>query len=112
MVFSLMGSLVLLVALVNPFVTIRAFVRLASASLALAIRAGLVLMLASQAVGLQVITEGGNTVGAEGALEVPHAVTLHAVQVLLALALVLLMTDSSERRRLMTWAWERQGMPC
>ena len=69
-------------------------------SLAWAIRAGLTLMLVSQAVGAQMIAEGGNTFGAAGALKVPHAVTLHAVQVLPALALVLLLSSFTERRRL------------
>ena len=47
--------------------------------------AGLLLMLLSQAVGVQMIAEGGNTFGAAGALKLPHALTLHAVQVLPAL---------------------------
>jgi len=46
------------------------------------------------------IVEGGNTFGSAGALKVPHAFTLHAVQVLPALALVLLASESSERRRI------------
>ena len=68
-------------------------------SLAWAIRAGLVLLLVSQAVGVQMIVEGGNTFGAAGALKLPHAVTLHAVQVLPALALLLLASDTLERHR-------------
>jgi hypothetical protein len=100
-VFSMMGMLVALVALTTVYVTVRSFFRIdAPASLALAIRLGLVLMLASQAVGGQMIAEGGNTFGAAGALKVPHAVTLHAVQVLPALALVLLLSSYSERRRM------------
>jgi len=46
------------------------------------------------------IVEGGNTFGSAGALKVPHAFTLHAVQVLPTLALVLLASESSERRRI------------
>ena len=101
MVFSLMGALVGLVALVSVAVTIWAFAKLdAPPSLALAIRLGLVLMLASQGVGVQMIVEGGNTFGDEGALKVPHAFTLHAVQVLPALALLLLASSEfTERRR-------------
>ncbi len=100
MVFSLMGMLVTLVAALTVAVTVWALFRIdAPASLALAIRAGLVLMLVSQMVGVQMIAEGGNTFGAEGALKVPHAVTLHAVQVLPALALLLLTSDFLERRR-------------
>lgn len=100
MVFSTMGTLVLVVGVMTALITVWAFVRLdAPASLALAIRLGLVLMLVSQGVGVQMIAEGGNTFGSQGALKVPHAVTLHAVQVLPALALLLLASDTAERRR-------------
>ena len=100
MVFSAMGTLVLVVGVMTALITVWAIVRLdAPASLALAIRLGLVLMLVSQGVGVQMIAEGGNTFGSQGALKVPHAVTLHAVQVLPALALVLLASDTAERRR-------------
>lgn len=99
-VFSMMGSLVTLIAALTVLITIWSFVRLdAPASLAFAIRSGLMLMLVSQMVGVQMIREGGNTFGAAGALKVPHAVTLHAVQVLPALALVLLLAASVERYR-------------
>jgi hypothetical protein len=99
-VFSAMGMLVSVIALLTVVVTVWAFVRLdAPASLALAIRLGLVLMLVSQAVGVQMIAEGGSTFGAAGALKLPHAFTLHAVQVLPALALVLLVSDVPEQRR-------------
>jgi hypothetical protein len=81
-------------------ITAWSFVRLsAPPSLAYAVRAGLVLMLVSQAVGVQMIVEGGNTFGAAGALKVPHAFTLHAVQVLPAVALLLLASDAVERYR-------------
>ena len=98
-VFSAMGLLVSIVALITVVITIWAFIRLdAPAPLALAIRLGLVLMLVSQAVGAQMIAEGGNTFGSSGALKVPHAFTLHAIQVLPALALLLLASEPSERR--------------
>lgn len=100
-VFSMMGLLVALVALITVFVVVRSFFPMdAPASLAWAIRAGLVLMLVSQAVGVQMIVEEGNTFGTAGALKVPHAFTLHAVQVLPALALVLSLSNSTERHRL------------
>jgi hypothetical protein len=57
-------------------------------------------MLVSQAVGAHMIAEGGNTFGAAGVMKVPHAFTLHAIQVLPLLALLLLLTDTSERRRI------------
>ena len=99
-VFSWMGMLVAIIALVIVALTVWSFARMdAPASLAIAIRLGLVLMLASQAVGVQMIVEGGNTYGDEGALKVPHAFTIHAVQVLPALALLLLASEHPERRR-------------
>lgn len=99
-VFSVMGMLVAVIVLVTVFVAIRSFFHVnAPASLSWAIRAGLVLMLVSQAVGIQMIVEGANTFGTAGALKVPHAFTLHVVQVLPALALVLSLSDFTERRR-------------
>jgi hypothetical protein len=99
-VFSTMGALVSIVGLVMVAITVWALLRLdAPPSLALAIRLGLVLTLVSQGVGVQMIVEGGNTFGGAGALKLPHAVTLHAVQVLPALALLLLTEVSPERRR-------------
>jgi hypothetical protein len=98
-VFSTMGALVSVLVLLTVVVTIRAFFSLdAPTPLAWAIRAGLLLLLVSQAVGVQMIAEGGNTFGAAGALKVPHAVTLHAVQVLPALALLALLCGAGERR--------------
>jgi hypothetical protein len=100
-VFSLMGTLVTFVAAACVFLTIRSFWPMdAPASLAWAIRIGLVLLLASQAVGVQMIAEGGNTFGAAGALKVPHAFTLHALQVLPALALLLVIAEFTESQRL------------
>lgn len=100
-VFGWMGQLVALVALLTVVITVWSFLRTdAPPTLAWAIRAGLVLMLVSQAVGVQMIVEGGNTFGAAGALKVPHAFTLHAIQVLPALALVLSLSALTESRRL------------
>ena len=100
-VFSAMGMLVGMVALVTVVIAVWALFSLdAPPSLAFAIRAGLVLMLVSQAVGVQMIVEGGNTFGADGALKVPHAFTLHVAQVLPALAILLLISASSELRRI------------
>lgn len=96
-----MGILVGVVLLVTVFVTIRSFMRTdAPRSLAWAIRLGLLLMLVSQGVGVSMIVEGGNQFGAAGSLKVPHAFTVHAVQVLPALALLLGLSRSSEDRRL------------
>jgi hypothetical protein len=102
-VFSTMGALVAVVGLATVFLAVRSFFpQDAPPSLAWAIRAGLVLMVVSQAVGVQMIVEGGNTFGSAGALKVPHAVTLHAVQVLPALAVLLSLAHVSERTRLRT----------
>ena len=82
-VFGWMGQLVALVALLTVVITTWSFLRVdAPTTLVWAIRTGLLLMLVSQAVGVQMIVEGGNTFGEAGALKVPHAFTLHAVQVL------------------------------
>ena len=100
LVFSMMGMLVALIAVLTVIIVIRSFGTMdAPTSLRWAVRSGLVLMLVSQAVGVQMIAEGGNTFGSEGALKVPHAFTLHVVQVLPALALLLLVANLSERRR-------------
>jgi hypothetical protein len=99
-VFSMMGLLVTVVIVLTVVLTLWSFFRLdAPPSLALAIRAGLVTMLVGQAVGAQMIVEGGNTYGAAGALKVPHALSLHAIQVLPALALLLLLSRTAERQR-------------
>ena len=99
-VFSLMGTLVTVLVVLTVLITVWSFFRLdAPASLALAIRAGLVLMIVGQALGVQMIVEGGSTFGASGVLKVPHALTLHAIQILPALALLLLLSDSVERHR-------------
>ena len=100
-VFSTMGALVSVLVLLTVIIAARAFLRLdAPPAMAWAIRAGLLLLLASQAVGVQMIAEGGNTFGAAGALKVPHAVTLHAVQVLPGLALLALLAGATARRSL------------
>lgn len=101
LVFGLMGLLVAFVVLMTVVVAAWSFARMrAPASLAFAVRAGLVLVLVSQAVGVQMIAQGGNTFGAEGALKVPHALTLHAIQVLPAVALLLSASETAERDRL------------
>lgn len=99
-VFSMMGALVSVIALLTITIAVWSWLRMdAPPSLALAIRLGLLLMLVSQGIGVQMIVEGGNTFGAAGALKWPHAVTLHAAQVLPALALALLASPSRELMR-------------
>jgi hypothetical protein len=113
MVFSVMGALVSLLVLLTVLITVRSFFPMdAPPSLAWAIRIGLVLMLVSQSVGVQMITVGGNTFGASGALKVPHAVTLHALQVLPALALLALVFQASEHLRMAVVAVAATGYSC
>jgi hypothetical protein len=102
-VFSYMGMLVTIIGVLTVAVTIWAWIHLdAPPSLALAIRLGLMLMLVSQGVGVQMIAEGGNTFGAAGVMKLPHAVTLHAAQVLPALAVLLLAAPGKELSRVRT----------
>lgn len=96
-----MGVSIIFVALVVMVVTGWSFLSLeAPRSLAWAIRIGLLLVLVSQAVGEAMIANDSNTFGAAGAAKVPHALTLHAAQVLPALAWVLGFADLDERTRL------------
>ena len=100
-VFNLMGTMVAFVAVTTIFLTVRSFWPMdAPPSLAWAIRLGLALLLVSQNVGVQMIAEGASTFGAAGALKVPHALTLHALQVLPALALLLVIAEFTESQRL------------
>lgn len=118
-VFGVAGLLILLTSLSLAPLTIWAFLSLAAPpSLVWAIRIGLVLLLAAQAFGFFIIFNGNSrvidprtgdflpamldraaTFGARGAMKVPHALSLHAVQVLPALAWVLLFTRLHEDRR-------------
>jgi hypothetical protein len=83
----------------------------AAPSMALAIRAGLLLLLVAQGVGGWMIQhgvgpagdgvrEGLTTFGAAGVMKVPHAVGIHAIQMLPALAWLLSFAALPERRRL------------
>jgi hypothetical protein len=95
--------------------TLAGFVRTtASPPLALAIRTGLLALLAAQAVGLWMILHGTalldadadprthsmTTYGAAGAMKFIHAVPMHAIQVLGALALLLSGSGLDQRRQL------------
>ena len=110
-VFRSMGGLVAMVGLAIVTVTVWSFASLRAApSMAMAIRVGLVLLVASQLLGGAILANGltkpdaeavaaGSTFGAAGGIKVPHAVSLHAVQLLPALAWLLVFTAWAERRR-------------
>jgi hypothetical protein len=78
--------------------------------MALAIRAGLLILLVAQVVGGWMIqhgvglaeegaTDGLTTFGAAGVMKVPHAVAIHGIQVLPALAWLLSFAALPEQRR-------------
>jgi hypothetical protein len=99
------AATVILVMAVLAFTAMRA-----SASMALAIRAGLLILLAAQVVGGWMIqhglglaeegaTDGLTTFGTAGVMKVPHAVAIHGIQVLPALAWLLSFAAMPEQRR-------------
>jgi hypothetical protein len=98
-------------------VTMLAFTRLRAApSMVVAVRAGLLVLLVAQGVGGWMIghgvgpasdgvTSGLTTFGAAGVMKAPHAVAMHAIQVLAGLAWLLGFAALPERRRLgLVWA--------
>jgi len=109
--FLLGGVAIAVTVTVILVLTVLAFTAMrATPSMALAIRAGLLVLLVGQAVGGWMIQHGvgpasdGQTVGlttfgAAGVMKVPHAVAIHAIQVLPALAWLLSFATLSERRR-------------
>jgi hypothetical protein len=114
-VFQLMGLLVVVAALGILTVTVRALGGLpVPPSMGLAIRAGLLLLVAGQVLGGLILNNGGtvlhndpganlaqaNIFGLAGQMKVPHAVALHAIQALPALAWLLSFTALTERVRL------------
>src|SRR6266542_5030475 len=96
--------------------TVLAFTAMRAApSMALAVRAGLLILLVAQGVGGWMIghgvgpasdgvTQGLTTFGAAGVMKVPHAVAMHAIQVLPGLAWLL--SFAAVR------AWPRRCCPC
>lgn len=112
-VFSLMGTMVFVVGVVVVALTAWSLTSLtAPPSMALAIRLGLVLLVVSQLLGVMIIVNGVGVVdpaaagsrtpsiwGAAGVMKLPHALTLHAVQVLPVLAWLASFTRWSEDRR-------------
>ncbi|CAN5720914.1 hypothetical protein BH24ACT2_BH24ACT2_17980 [soil metagenome] len=109
--FIAAGISIAVVGVALVVVTVLAFRKLvAPPSMALAIRVGLILLLVGQGLGGAIIANGTvidrpplevdlAVFGSAGAMKVPHAAALHAVQVLPVLAWLLARTQSSERRR-------------
>lgn len=113
-VFETMGVAIGFIASAIVVVTVWSFVRMEAdvgRPFVLAVRAGLVVLVISQVLGGQMIVHGleqvttgtgrpPNVFGAAGVLKVPHAVTIHAVQVLPAIAWLLALSAwSIERQR-------------
>ncbi len=104
-VFVAMGILVAAIVVVTAVLALRSLWRVdAPASLAWALRAALVLLLVSNAVGALMIAGGGAAVWEAGTLKVPHALTVHALQALPLLALLVGVADRGEARRAVTVA--------
>lgn len=111
LVFSMMGVMIVFVVLSIIAITAWSFVSLtAPASFSWAIKGGLLLMLVGQALGGVLINEGFRQVetgpvssplifGSAGVVNVPHAASLHALQVLPLLAWLAMFTLWDETRR-------------
>lgn len=110
-----LGAVMVAVAIaVIAAMTLAAFVRTtAPAAMALAIRSGLVALLAAQATGVWMLLHGlalldadadptvqsMSTYGAAGSMKFAHAVPMHAIQVLAALAWLLSLSGLPQRRQ-------------
>jgi hypothetical protein len=111
-----LGAVMVAIAIgVIVAMTLAAVVRTsAPAPMALAIRAGLVGLLAAQVTGVWMLLHGlalldadadplsqsMSTVGAAGSMKIAHAVPMHAIQVLVALAWLLSLSGLPQRRQL------------
>jgi hypothetical protein len=103
--FSGAGVLIGFATLAIVVVTVwSAFALTAPPSLALAIRAGLLLLLVGMGFGYLMIGNGGHTVGQAGELKLPHALGIHAAQALPLLAWLLLFTRFADRTQLLLTA--------
>jgi hypothetical protein len=113
--FTMGGVAIAVTILVTAAMTLAAFTRATAAPpLAWAIRSGLVALLAAQAIGAWMIvhglalldagadplTQSMSTYGAGGAMKLAHAVPMHAIQVLGALAWLLSFSGLTQRRQL------------
>ncbi|MCI0441882.1 hypothetical protein L0152_01540 [bacterium] len=99
--FSLMGTLIMIVAIIIVIVTVRSFKVLnARPEMKLAIRAGLFFLNLTNVLGIVLIAYGNyimrvspghapNIFGQAGMMKVPHGLAIHAIQVLPVLAWLL-----------------------
>lgn len=114
--FSLMGLTVAVLGLAIIVITINAFRHFdADSAMVIGVRVGLLVLIASQVLGGAIIANGIiidkspletdlAIFGAAGLMKLPHAVTMHAIQVLPVLALMLAATRlTDERRRRIMW---------
>ena len=110
-VFSMMGALVIVITAVTLVVLVWSLrVRPAGPSLLFAIRAGLGLLVVGQLIGFGLLQQGLSIAFATptsylqapslGSLALPHAIALHAVQVLPLLVLLARRTQTLERDRM------------
>jgi len=117
--FTMAGIMIAVSATVILLIALWSFVSLqAQRSLAWAIRLGMVFLLLSQAVGFLIIQNGvakvidpqtgqfisqnvasASLFGAAGSMKMPHALTLHGIQLLPLIALMLRFSHSTESRR-------------
>ena len=117
-VFGMMGTMILIFAMICIIITGLSFLRMnAPSSMVWAIRIGLLILVVSQFLGYAIVQNGtaqafsesgellrdvtgtASIFGAAGNMKVPHAVTLHALQVLPILAWLLFFSKWTERRR-------------
>ncbi len=102
-VFIAMGFLIALTGAVTLVVTLLVFFALkAPPSIAWAIRVGIVLLVAGQIFGIPMIRLATHTFAPAGNMKVPHALSLHALQVLPVLAWLLSFANCIEARRTQT----------
>ena len=100
-VFNLMGvSIGLHAPLILGILLCSVFFYKAPTIFRWAITSGMLLLVSSIVFGIVMIINNSNTIGLFGQMKVPHALALHAPQVLTILALLLSFTDFSETKRI------------
>jgi hypothetical protein len=111
-VFYLMGTLIIIVAIIITIITVYSFRGLnTTPEMALAIRTGLTLLIVGNLLGILLVSYGSyilraipghapNIYGQSGMMKVPHAIALHAIQVLPFLAWLLRFTKYEASSRI------------